>query len=355
MAEELAAILDAAARHDASDVLWSAGLPVSYRVCGRWLPTQTEPLTGAEVQRLLEALLPGERLEELRARRELTCMAEPPGREYRYRCQLFYQAGEPAAVLRPVPYRIPRLRELGLPEELEELVIERGGGLVLLVGPHGHGTTTTAAALVDAANRRRRCHIVKVEAPVEFVHRSELALIEHREVGRDTPDFEQALAQIGRLAPDLVVLGALPERATLERALALAASGTLVLATLPGSGVVPALEGIVESVVLFEQGRVRAQLARVVRAVLAQRLLRTREGKAMVPALELLHATAEVRALIEEQRLPQLRREMESGVLGMVTLEQSAARLVKEGLVSQAEAAPWLAPAPPAAPPAPRP
>ncbi len=338
MGHDLGAILDAADRHKASDILLSADTPVSFRVAGRWLPTQTAPLMPEELPPLLEPLLAGGRERELERRYELSFATELPERSYRYRCHAFLNKGKPAVVLRPIPFEIPSLTELGLTDELEDMV-ERGGGLVFVTSPACHGATTTTAALVEVANQKRRCHICKIEQPVEFIHTPELSIIEHREVGRDVRRISDALTDVTRLAPDVVVVGDVPDPTTMSDLLRVANSGPLVIATLRGRGVVATLERILDSFPVYEQSRIRSLLAASLRGVLSQVLLRTADGKAQLPALEVLRVTPQIRGLIEEQRLFQLHSEMESGAFGMSTLEAAATRLVQSGAVAAPEAA----------------
>jgi twitching motility protein PilT len=338
MGHDLSAILDAGERHAASDILLSTDTPVSFRVSGRWLPTQTAPLSAEELPGLLQPLLSDERRRELERRHEMTFSIELEGRDNRFRCHAFLNKGLPAVVLRPVPYRVPGLRELGLTDELEDLV-ERGGGLLLITSPACHGATTTTAALIDVANRKRRCHVCKIESPIEFVHTPELSVIEHREVGRDTRRFSDALMEVTRLAPDIVALGDVPDVTTMSDALRVANAGPLVIATMHGRGAVPTLERILDAFPAYEQGRIRSMLAASLRAVVSQVLIRAADGKSQLPALEVLRVTPQIRGLIEEQRLYQLSAEMESGALGMCTIEGSAARLVQAGAVTAQEAA----------------
>jgi twitching motility protein PilT len=256
----------------------------------------------------------------------------------RFRINVHRQQGTLAAAIRALPAGIPTVRELGLPASLEEQV-RPGHGLMLICGPTGAGKSTTLAALVGAINRQRPCHIVTIEAPVEFEHKSLEAVVEHVEVGRDAPSFGAALRAALRQDPDVILVGEMRDLDTISTALTAAETGHLVLSTLHTSSAVRAVDRIVDVFPAQRQAQVRQQLAQGLRAIFAQQLLVRADGQGRVPVGELLVATYPVRHLIRRGESAKIYNEITLGSrFGMVSLELSLARLVRQGLLSREEA-----------------
>jgi twitching motility protein PilT len=237
-----------------------------------------------------------------------------------------------------LPREIPRLETLHLPRSLADLV-KTSRGLVLLCGPTGSGKTSTLAALLGEINRSRACHVVTVEDPVEFEHFNDKGVIEHVEVGRDTPSFGAALKAALRQNPDVVLVGEMRDLETIATALTAAETGHLILSTLHTNDVPQAIHRMVDVFPAAQQQQIRQQLALTLNAIVCQQLLPRADGKGRIPALEVLVATYAIRHHVRMQKVEHLHTEITLGKrLGMVTMEETLARLVRSGLVAADEA-----------------
>jgi twitching motility protein PilT len=225
-----------------------------------------------------------------------------------------------------------------LPSALASL-LESSHGLVLVCGPTGAGKSSTMAALVGELNRRRACHIVTIEDPVEFAHLNQRSLIEHVEVGRDAPSFAAALRAALRQDPDVLLIGEMRDLETIATALTAAETGHLVLATLHTHDVAQAVHRVVDVFPAGQQGQIRQQLALSLRAILCQQLVPRTDGRGRLPATELLLANYPVRNHIRLDRQARLHQEIQLGKRqGMWSMEDSLADLAQRGLVSVEEA-----------------
>src|SRR5690606_38237188 len=242
----------------------------------------------------------------------------------RFRANVYRQRGSLAAAFRLIPTSVPDLDELGLPPAVAGLC-ELSQGLVLVTGPTGSGKSTTLAAMVDRINRTRRLHIVTLEDPIEYLHRHRRSLVNQREVGIDVPTFAAGLRAALREDPDVIMVGEMRDLETIATALTAAETGHLVLATLHTPSAPQAVDRIIDVFPAEQQNQVRVQLAGVLEAVIAQRLVPTADGRGRHVVAEVLLGTAAVRNLIREGKTAQLPAVMEtSRQYGMVTLRESA-------------------------------
>jgi twitching motility protein PilT len=330
-------------QRQASDALLVAREKPALRVDGRLLRSGPRQLSAEDIVALFRPLMSPEQRQELAAQgaADFSIRLEEgaaQGGGARFRVNVHRQRGSLAAAIRALPLRIPTVQELGLPASLEEQV-RPGHGLVLICGPTGAGKSTTLAALVGAVNRQRPCHIITIEAPVEFEHESLQAVVEHVEVGRDAPSFKAALRSALRQDPDVILVGEMRDLDTIATALTAAETGHLVLSTLHTSSAVRAVDRIVDVFPEGSQPQVRQQLAQGLRAIFSQKLLPRADGQGRVPAGELLVATYPVRHLIRRGESSKLYNEITLGSrFGMVTMEASLAQLVRQGLLSREEA-----------------
>jgi twitching motility protein PilT len=248
----------------------------------------------------------------------------------RFRVNGFQQRGSVAIALRLIPYELPDLAELGVPEVVRAFA-DLPQGLVLVTGPTGSGKSTTLAALLDRVNRTRPCHILTIEDPIEYVHRHQLAAVNQREVGTDTESFPRALRSALREDPDVLLVGEMRDLETIHTALTIAETGHLVLATLHTNDTAQALDRVVDVFPAEQQSQIRVQLAGALTGIVYQRLL-PRSGGGRVAAYEVLIATPGVRNMIREGKTRQLRNTLATGSRdGMQTLEQSLSELVASG------------------------
>lgn len=260
-------------------------------------------------------------------------VASPGGGRYRF--NLFRHSGRHAIALRRLDAVIRQVGELGLPLRLEAFCGETDG-LVIVTGPTGSGKSTTLAAMIEHVNSHRDGHVITIEDPIEYVHASRRCLVQQRQVGRDTKSFNDALVEALRQDPDVILVGEMRELETIRTALRAAETGHLVLATLHAGDCAGAVERLVSVFPSDEQPSVRRQLALVLRGILAQHLVATRDGKGRVPACELLVNTTAVANLIATGRSAQLYSALETGMaLGMTTLDRSLVELVAAGRIDE--------------------
>jgi twitching motility protein PilT len=252
----------------------------------------------------------------------------------RFRVNGFRQRGSVAIALRLIPYELPDLEALGVPEVVRAFA-DLPQGLVLVTGPTGSGKSTTLAALLDRVNRTRPCHILTIEDPIEYMHHHQLAAVNQREVGTDTESFPRALRSALREDPDVLLVGEMRDLETIHTALTIAETGHLVFATLHTNDTAQALDRVVDVFPAEQQSQIRVQLAGALTGIVYQRLL-PRTGGGRVAAYEVLVATPAVRNMIREGKTRQLRNALATGSRdGMQTLEQSLSQLVAAGTLDR--------------------
>jgi twitching motility protein PilT len=319
-----------------SDLLLVAGAPPSVRVDGRVHPLAEGPLDGVDIE---EAVLPALPPHARRIYREAR-IADASFRVSgvgRFRINLHRERGRAAAAVRLLPSRVPRLNSLNLPPSVEQLA-KLPRGLVLVGGPTGSGKTTTLAALVEEINRREARHVVTIEDPIEYEHAHHGSIIEQVEIGVDAPDFPTALRAAVRQAPDVLVVGEMRDPETMRIALAAAETGHLVLSTVHTTDVASTVSRIADSFPAERQNTIRQELAMALAAVLTQTLLPRTSG-GLVPAAELLMVGYGARQHIRKNALQHLHQEITiTRKHGSFTLEESLARLARNGLVEWRDA-----------------
>jgi twitching motility protein PilT len=319
-----------------SDLLLVAGAPPSIRVEGRVRPLAEGPLDGVDIE---EAVLPALAPHAQRIYRQ-ALIADGSFRVQglgRFRINLHRERGRAAAALRALPSRVPRLATLGLPPSVE-LLTHLPRGLVLIGGPTGSGKTTTLAAIVDEINRRDARHVVTIEDPIEYEHQHHSGVVEQVEIGVDAPDFPTALRASLRQAPDVIVVGEMRDPDTMRIALAAAETGHLVLSTVHTTDAASTVARIADSFPDERQNTIRQELSMALAAVMTQMLL-PKTGGGLVPAAELLMVSYGARQHIRKNALQHMHQEMTiTRRLGSFTLEETLARLVKQGLIERQDA-----------------
>jgi twitching motility protein PilT len=319
-----------------SDLLLVAGAPPSVRLDGSLTPLPGAPLAGDEIE---EAVLPAlsSAARTRYARDSVADVSYKVRGLGRFRLNLHRERGRAAAAIRALPSEPPRLASLGLPPGAEALT-RLPRGLVLVGGPTGSGKTTTLAALVEEINRRDARHVVTIEDPVEYEHPHRSSLVEQVEIGVDAPDFPSALRSAMRQAPDVVVVGEMRDPETMRIALAAAETGHLVLTTVHTTDIASAVSRIADSFPAERQNTIRQELSMALAAVLTQTLL-PKKGGGRVAAAELLLVSYGARQHIRKNALQHLHQEIVlTKKQGSITLEESLARLAKDGLVEVEEA-----------------
>jgi twitching motility protein PilT len=319
-----------------TDVLLVAGAPPLMRLDGAIVPLDERPLRPEDTLATVRGVLAGELWDTLVTEREVDFSFNWEDRA-RFRANAYHQRGSVALSLRLIPYEIPTFADLGLPPVLHSWV-DLPQGLVLVTGPTGSGKSTTLAAMIDEINRRRRCHVITIEDPIEYVHRHRVAAVSQREIGLDTESFAKALRSALREDPDVLLVGEMRDPETIQTALTIAETGHLVFATLHTNDAGQAIDRIVDVFPGEKQAQIRVQLAGSLTGIVSQRLL-PRIGGGRVAAFEVLTATFAVRNLVREGKTSQLRNLVTTGSKhGMQTLEQSLSELVISGLVDYDEA-----------------
>jgi twitching motility protein PilT len=328
--------LNLVAAKQGSDLLLVAGAPPSVRVDGRITPFAEGPVDGMEIEEAVLPALPPHARRTYRDHGIVDASHRITG-VGRFRINLHRERGRAAAAIRLLPARVPRLAALGLPQSVE-LLAQLPRGLVLVGGPTGSGKSTTVAALVEEINRRDARHIVTIEDPIEYEHVHHGCIIEQVEIGVDAPDFPTALRAAVRQAPDVIVVGEMRDPETMRIALAAAETGHLVLSTVHTTDVAASVSRIADSFPPERQNTIRQELSMGLAAVLTQTLL-PRTGGGLVPAAELLMVGYGARQHIRRNALQHLHQEITiTRRHGSFSLEESLARLVKEGLVDWREA-----------------
>ena len=319
-----------------SDLFITADFPPAFKVDGKMMPVSSQPLTASHTVELARAIMNDKQAAEFEATKECNFAISPSGLG-RFRVSAFVQQGRVGMVLRTITTTIPNLEDLGVPEVLKEIAMTKRG-LVIMVGATGSGKSTTLAGMVGYRNENSYGHIITIEDPVEYVHPHKNCIVTQREVGVDTADWSIALKNTLRQAPDVILIGEIRDRETMSAALAYAQSGHLVLATLHANNSYQALNRILSFYPVEVRPTMLGDLSAALRSIVSQRLLRTPQGNARVPAMEVLLNTALIADLIQKADFSGVREAMEKSLAeGSQTFEQDLARLIHEGLVTREE------------------
>jgi twitching motility protein PilT len=254
---------------------------------------------------------------------------------YRFRANFFYTSNGLSAVLRKIETEIPSMQQLNLPYIMQEMT-EKPNGLILVTGPTGSGKSTSLAALIGEINATSKGHIITVEDPIEYIHHSKACNVSQREVGRDAQSFASALRASLREDPDVILVGEMRDRETIQLALTAAETGHLVFGTLHTSGAPNTINRIIDVFPAEQQGQVRAQLSQSLQMVATQRLFKTADGQGRVAAFEIMVCNHAVRNLIRENKIFQIESIMQTARgEGMVTMNYAIEQLVDTGKVTQ--------------------
>ncbi|WP_174706196.1 PilT/PilU family type 4a pilus ATPase [Pseudomonas sp. PIC25] len=333
---DIQSMLKILASQDGSDLYLSTGAPPCAKFNGVLKPLSAEPLKPGEVAKIAESVMDAEQRAEFERELEMNLAISLP-HIGRFRINIFKQRNEVSIVARNIKMEIPKFEDLKLPEVLLKVVMEKRG-LVLFVGGTGSGKSTSLAALIDYRNRNSGGHIITIEDPVEYVHRHKKSIINQREVGVDTRSFHAALKNTLRQAPDVILIGEIRDRETMEHALAFADTGHLAISTLHANNANQALDRIINFFPEDRRPQLLNDLGNNLKAFVSQRLVKTVDGKRRA-AVEVLLGTPTVRDLIKRSELSSIKEVMEkSKNLGMQTFDQALIDLANEGAISEEEA-----------------
>jgi twitching motility protein PilT len=326
-------LLSAVGEFDASDLHLVAGVPPAFRVNGEIILANEDALSERELTELAESMLNEQQRKKLEQEWEL-CISTLHRAVGRVRVTFYRRNGHPEMSLRFCGHRVATREELGLPEKIDELA-RKPNGLVLVTGPTGAGKTTTLNYLVDLINSERRCKIVTIEDPIEFVHENKRAIVVQQEVLTDVRSFNRALIHVLRQDPDVIVVGEMRDHEAIATALTAAETGHLVLATMHSPNVSHALERIIGVFEGSAQRQIILQLANSLQGIIAQDLLAATDRSRRVLACELLIANGAVRNMIRENQFHQLENMLQMGRKeGMVLMDNCLYDLYCKCLIS---------------------
>ena len=334
---DITQLLAFAVKNMASDLHLSAGLPPMIRVHGDVRRINVEPLEHQQVHAMVYDIMNDAQRKHYEGTLECDFSFEIQGLA-RFRVNAFNQNRGAGAVFRSIPSKILTLEELGTPKVFAELAL-RPRGLVLVTGPTGSGKSTTLAAMVNHLNEHRYGHVLTVEDPIEFVHESKKCLVNQRELGPHTLSFGNALRSALREDPDVILVGELRDLETIRLALTAAETGHLVFGTLHTSSAAKTVDRIVDVFPVAEKEMVRSMLSESLVAVISQALCKLKDDSGRVAAHEIMLGTSAIKNLIRENKIAQMYSAIQTGQnLGMQTLDQNLADLVRRNLISPAEA-----------------
>ncbi len=321
----------------ASDLHLVAGQAPVLRIRGEMERVKYKTLDNDELKAMLFEIAPEHKVKEFEETGDIDFGYDILGIA-RYRSNFFMQKYGAAAVFREIPANIMTAKQLGLPSVITKLA-SLPRGLVLVTGPTGSGKSTTLAAIIDEANRTRKDHIITIEDPIEFVHKSQGCIVNHREVGLHTKTFSTALRGALREDPDIILVGELRDLETISLAIEAASTGHLVFGTLHTSSAPKTVDRVIEVFPASEQPQIRSTLSDGLRAVVAQVLFKRIDKKGRCPALEILIANPAVRNLIREGKTYQIPSMIQTGKkYGMQLLDDAIMELYKKGWISADEA-----------------
>lgn len=331
---DLVELLCIGVERNASDVHLTVGMPPTYRIDGALVSLVENKLTPEDTLYLVKQALDESRLNKLEEYGEIDFSYSIPTIG-RFRVNAFKQRGSYAMVLRIIPLEIPLMDELGLPSILTDLS-RLPRGLILVTGPTGSGKTTTLASIINKINTERRCHIITLEDPLEYLHKHKKSIVNQREVGSDTRNFANGLRGALREDPDVILVGEMRDLETISTAITAAETGHLVLSTLHTNGAAKTVERIIDVFPPFQQQQIRVQLASVIEAVISQQLLLKASGQGRIGAYEVMIATPAIRNLIREGKNHQIDTSIQtSAALGMHTMDTSLINLYKRGEITK--------------------
>lgn len=324
------------ARNDGSDLYLSTGAPPSAKYYGKLTPIEQESMPPNRVKQIAHSIMTPEQIQEFDEKLEMNLAISEPGIG-RFRVNIFKQRNQVSMVIRAIKTEIPAWRDLGLPEILPKLVMQKRG-LVLFVGGTGSGKSTSLASLIDYRNTNSAGHIITIEDPVEFVHRHKQSIVNQREVGVDTLSYEEALKNTLRQAPDVILIGEIRSAETMEHALAFAETGHLCISTLHANNANQALDRIVNFFPEERHKQLFLDMSLNMRGIISQRLIPTVDGKRCA-AIEILLGTPRVCDLIKQGKVDEIKEVMlKSETQGMQTFDTALYHLYKAGKISFEEA-----------------
>ncbi len=330
-------LLRAMVAKDASDLFITAGFPPAFKLDGKMTPVSNQSLTPQHTQELARALMNDKQAQEFEGSNECNFAISPPGIG-RFRVNAFVQQSRVGLVLRTITTEIPKIEDLGLPAVLKDVVMTKRG-LVIVVGATGSGKSTTLAAMLGYRNENSYGHIITIEDPIEYVHEHKNCLITQREVGVDTDTWESALKNTLRQAPDVILIGEIRDRETMDHAIAFAETGHLCMGTLHANSANQALDRIINFFPEERRAQLLMDLSLNLKGMISQRLIPNKDKKGRAAAIEILLNTPLIQDLIFKGEVHEIKDIMaKSRELGMQTFDQALFDLYEAGKISYEDA-----------------
>jgi len=326
-------LLQATVDEGASDLHIRVGVPPMLRIHGSLTPLDSPVLTPEDTEALSRSITAEDKLQEIE-RCGGADFALPFGELARFRVSVFKERGNFGIVLRQIPNKLLTLEQIGLPEQVKELLF-KPRGLILVTGPTGSGKTTTLASMIDIVNKERDCHVITVEDPIEYFHPHKKAIVTQREIGHDVPSFAEAIRRALRQDPDVILVGEMRDLETMQAAITAAETGHLVFATLHTTGAAATVDRIVDAFPTDQQEQVRTQLSVGLVAVISQLLLARVDKPGRVAAFEIMISTPSIRSRIRDNKTFQITSDIQTGAkYGMISLDAHLMELYLNGLIS---------------------
>ena len=321
----------------ASDLFIADDFPPAMKIDGKLTPVANQKLAGAHTRLFAEALMTDKQRAEFDTEKECNFAIAPEGTG-RFRVNVFLQQGQVSLVARTIATEIPTTEQMGLPAIMNEIVMSRRG-LILMVGGTGSGKSTSLAAMINHRNANATDHIITIEDPIEYIHKNLQSLVSHREIGRDTHNWFNALRNTLRQAPDVIFIGEVREKETMEYALAFAETGHLAMATLHANNANQAIERILNFFPVDKRDQVLMDLSLNLKAIVSQRLIRRADGRGRVAAIEIMLNTPLIAGHIFKGEVQELKEAMvKSKENGCQTFDMALFDLAEKGLITREEA-----------------
>ncbi|HEY7369545.1 MAG TPA: PilT/PilU family type 4a pilus ATPase [Thermoanaerobaculia bacterium] len=324
----LAELLKFMAKKEASDLHLKPMRPPLLRIKGKLIPLNTDPLQPKDLEEMLQGILNVAQKQKLEANQSVDLGYGLTG-VARFRCNIFVQRGSLAAVFRRIPFKIPQITELGLPDVLESFV-NLPTGLCLITGPTGSGKSTTLAAILRSIIEKRPVHIVTIEDPIEYLFADGKSAVSQREISTDTPNFPEALKNMMRQDPDVIMVGEMRDWLTMQTVITAAETGHLVFSTLHTNNAAQSVDRILDTAPIGQQQQIRSQLALVLRAIVSMRLIEKSDSSGLTPVVEVMINSPKIAKHIELGETKEILEEIESsvGYYRMQSMNQSLIALL---------------------------
>jgi twitching motility protein PilT len=333
MKYEMLEMLQLCVDEGASDLHLRVDAPPMLRIHGALTPIDGDPLDEEDTLELAKVIATEEQLAEVNERGGCD-FAYAFEDQARFRVSVFKERGRFGLALRLIPNALLTLQQIGLPEQVRELLF-KPRGLVLVTGPTGSGKSTTLASMLNIINEQRDCHIITVEDPIEYYHANKKSLVTQREIGNDVPSFSESIRRALRQDPDVILIGEMRDLETMQAAITAAETGHLVFATLHTTGAATTVDRIVDAFPTEQQPQVRTQLSVSISAIISQLLLKRIDKPGRVAAFEIMIATPSIRSRIRDNKTFMIDSDIQTGAkFGMISLDTHLMNLYTAGIIS---------------------